>query len=119
MSLKKGLLACPYCHKHLQISGYYCPDCDITINGAFANSDFSLLSEGQLSFIRTFILVQGNIKEMEKKLAISYPTVKARLQDIIDVLSPQNNEVLDDVFEQLDNGFLSVEEAIDRIKNRR
>ena len=74
-----------------------------------------------MDFIRNFIVVQGNIKEMEKRLNISYPTVKNRLSEIIRALghSTENNIDYTDVFNDLEEGFVNVEEALAMIEARR
>jgi len=66
-------------------------------------------------------LCQGNIKEVEKKLNISYPTVKNRLAEIIDVIN-DNDDSSDNVIsilEEIENGLVGVDEAIDKINKRR
>jgi len=73
-------------------------------------------------FVKTFICNQGNIKEVEKALGISYPTVKNRLTEIVNVLCPssniENKEFSTSVLDEIDRGEISVEEAIKKIKKR-
>jgi hypothetical protein len=71
--------------------------------------------------VRTFIIVQGNIREMEKALGISYPTVKNRLAEIIGKIADQAPVPGDyiDVMHDLEQGFINVDEAIAEIKTRR
>lgn len=75
---------CPGCSKRMQVIKLYCPGCDITLEGKFNLDRFSLLSEEVVDFIEVFILSRGNIKEVEKKLGISYPTVKAKIDRMVD-----------------------------------
>jgi len=60
---------------------------------------------------------------MEKELGISYPTVKSRLDDIAKaiglVVNPDPEKGNAEVLESLDKGELSIEEAVDIIKNKR
>lgn len=112
---------CPYCKGKLKIKEYHCDSCNLTLRGDFEESHFSNLTTEQLEFIRTFILVQGNIKEMEKRLNISYPTVKNRLSEIIQRFGHKSANAIDytDVFSDLEEGFVSVEQAIAMINARR
>ncbi len=112
---------CPYCSGKLKVKEYQCTDCNLILRGDFEESGFAHLSQSQLDFIQTFLIVQGNIKEMEKRLNISYPTVKNRLSEIIQTLGCQNQETLDymDILHDLGEGFIDVDEALDIINTRR
>jgi hypothetical protein len=115
------LTTCPHCKGKLKVMEYQCSNCNLTLRGDFEESYFANLSKEQLDFIMTFVIVQGNIKEMEKRLNISYPTVKNRLSEIIQALGSKNHETIDytDVFHDLEEGFVNVEEALAMIEARR
>lgn len=115
------LATCPICKGEIKIKEYHCNNCNITLRGDFEESHFANLNKAQLDFIITFILVQGNIKEMEKRLNISYPTVKNRLAEIIRIIGHKNQKEIDytDVFNDLEEGFVNVEEALAMIETRR
>lgn len=115
------LTNCPHCQGKLKIKEYQCISCSLILKGDFEESHFANLTREQLDFVRTFVIVQGNIKEMEKRLGISYPTVKNRLSDIIQAFGLKNHESIDytDVFHDLEEGFVNVEEALAMIEARR
>jgi len=115
------LATCPYCKGKLKIKEYQCSSCDLTLRGDFDESYFTNLSSEQLDFIRMFIIVQGNIKEMEKRLNVSYPTVKNRLSDIIRAFghTTKTEEDFTDIFHDLEEGFVTVEQALAMIEARR
>lgn len=114
---------CPVCGGELKIDKISCTECDTQMTGSFYVSGFSKLDEKQLDFVKVFIKCKGNIKEMEKELGISYPTVKSRLADVSTALDlkinadeePGNAEIL----ESVEKGDLSIEEAIKIIKDKR
>lgn len=112
---------CPICKSQLQVHEYHCTQCKISFKGNFESTWPAALSEEQLEFVRTFIIVQGNIREMEKALGISYPTVKNRLSEIIGKIADSATMPGDytDVMYDLEQGFINVEEAIAEIKHRR
>lgn len=112
---------CPYCKGKLQIKEYHCEACGLTLRGDFEASGFASLSSEQLEFIRLFVIVQGNIKEMEKKLSISYPTVKNRLAEIITTMGHKETKEADfqDIFHDLEAGFVTVEQALEMIEARK
>ncbi len=113
--------SCPVCKGELSVREYYCAACDLSLRGNFASSWLSGLEPQQLEFVKLFIIVQGNIKEMEKRLGISYPTVKNRLAEIIRSISREEPSPADfsDVFSDLEQGFIGVDEAINMIETRR
>ena len=76
-------VSCPSCNRKMLITQLKCPDCKITIKGVFQSHRFGYLDKEALDFIETFILCRGNIKDIEKSLGISYPTVKTRLEKVI------------------------------------
>ncbi len=115
------LSSCPICRHQLRIRKYHCPECEISFDGDFETNVFESLNPEQLEFARLFLIVQGNIKEMEKRLNISYPTVKNRLADVIRLLKGPEPAATDfsDIMNDLDEGFISVEEALTMIESRR
>lgn len=113
---------CPVCSADTVVTRITCEDCSTVIEGHFHLCKFCRLSTEQKLFIDTFIKCRGNIKEVEKELGISYPTVKNRLEDAANALgyssepqsasSGKRKEILD----KLNNGAISVEEALDLLK---
>jgi hypothetical protein len=63
-----------------------CQRCGAALEGEFELDRLSGLSAQQRQFIVDFLKCRGNIKEMEKTYAISYPTVRARLDEIVAAL---------------------------------
>ena len=119
--MKKRLKKCPVCNMDLEIREFYCPDCDITIRGSFYQSDLAALTLSQQEFVKVFLLSQGNIKEVEKRLNISYPTVKSRLAEITTVISgtKKKDYGMSDILKEIEEGGVSVDEAIRKIKQIR
>ncbi len=111
---------CPICEDELIVTDMKCNKCHTHFQGEFHVSKFSKLDEKQLLFVETFIKCRGSIKEMEKELNISYPTVKSRLEDVVKSLGFQSNEEPDEkrkkILESIDSGEMSVEEAINILK---
>jgi len=68
------------------VSELHCPTCNIKISGQFDLCKFCKLSPEQRAFAEVFIKNRGNIREVEKELGISYPTVRGRLENLIKAL---------------------------------
>ncbi len=89
---------------------------DITVRGEFQLSKFDYLTKEQQYFIEVFIKNQGNIKQIEKELGISYPTVKKSLEEVTSALGYKVEDSKDDekrieIFEKIRKGELSIEDA--------
>ena len=114
------LTSCPVCENTLTVSKLTCNHCHTTIENEFSLSKFNALSTEQLQFIETFIVCRGNIKEVEKELGISYPTVRGKLSDIIEALGhkPDVKQVPNErkIVEMLERGEITPEEAINLLK---
>lgn len=116
---------CPQCDGPLQIAALHCPQCDLTLTGEFARCRFCELCPEHREFLEAFIRCRGVIRQMEQELGISYPTVKSRIDDLLEVLSfegpatPGGVESVRDVLQELDRGECSAEEAVARIRAMR
>ncbi|QHQ63197.1 DUF2089 family protein [Anaerocolumna sedimenticola] len=120
---------CPVCGEKLAITKLGCPKCSTAIEGDFQPCEFCRLPEEDLDFVKVFIKCRGNIKDVEKELGISYPTVRGKLDAVIrglgfevpvkdtvkenDAKAALRNEILD----QLSKGEITPKEATEKIKN--
>jgi hypothetical protein len=91
---------------------------DITIDGEFELPPLAQLRYEDQVFITEFVRSHGSIKHMEKAFGISYPTVKNRLNRIVQRL--QLVEVVrvgprGEIFDLLEQGKISVAEAAERL----
>lgn len=43
-----------------------------------------ILEPDELNFVRRFLLASGSLKEMAQEYGVSYPTIRQRLDDVID-----------------------------------
>ncbi len=119
--MKTALSKCPVCGGELTVTRLHCDACDTAIEGRFANGVFAGLTTEQLDFIETFVRCEGKINRMEDEMALSYPTIRNRLQEVIRALGyePAKEEPADisnekrlNVLEELDSGKISAEEAM-------
>lgn len=106
---------CPICQSDLNVTTLQCVSCSTEIKGKFKLSKFNYLSKEHLYFIEVFIKNKGNIKQIEKELGISYPTVKKNLDEVIISLgyelSDEDKVKKEDVFAKLEKGEISASEA--------
>ena len=77
---------CPICSEQLHVARLECESCGTRLEGSFSLGRFHSLSPEQLEFVGVFIRARGNIKDVERELGISYPTVRSRLDALIRAL---------------------------------
>jgi len=65
------------------VSRLQCPACGTEVAGVFRPGRLINLPEPHASLLELFLRVRGNVKEMERALGLSYPTVRARLERAI------------------------------------
>lgn len=75
---------CPGCDAALRVSTLKCDHCQTTINGSYPVPVFLRLPPEEQEFVMKFLLASGSIKEMAAQEGISYPTLRNRLDDLIE-----------------------------------
>ena len=113
---------CPICGEPLHVTKLHCRNCDTSVEGQFALGRLYHLSPEQLRFVEIFIKCEGKINRVEGEIGLSYPAVRARLNDVIQALGYEVGErhkrsISDverqDILNKLSEGKLSVDEAVD------
>ncbi|HVF99798.1 MAG TPA: DUF2089 domain-containing protein [Chloroflexia bacterium] len=74
---------CPVCANTLTVTRLQCGHCGTGIDGAFGLGRLQALTAEQVQFVETFMKCKGKIKDVEGELGISYPTVVARLNEVV------------------------------------
>lgn len=119
--MKKVISRCPVCNNELTVARLKCDSCNTVIENNFRLSKFDYLSDEELYFTETFIRCRGNIKEVEKELGISYPTVRSKLDAVIKKLGYEAGTddravKKEEILKALENGEMTVEQAIEQLK---
>lgn len=83
------------------------------------------LKKEQLEFVETFIRCEGKITRVEQEMGMSYPAVRARLNDVIRALGYEvgetekevvSEETRRNVLKEVAEGRLSAEEAVELLQ---
>ena len=74
---------CPVCSSELAITRLQCRGCGTAIEGDFNVGRFGRLGRDQLALLESFLRARGNLKELERELKLSYPTVRARIDALV------------------------------------
>jgi len=74
---------CPVCSGELAITRLHCRSCGTTLEGDFSVGRFGRLSREQLALLESFLRSRGNLRDMERELGLSYPTVRSRVEALV------------------------------------
>jgi hypothetical protein len=77
---------CPVCANELAVTRLHCRACGTSLEGDFSVGRFGRLSREQLTLLESFLRSRGNLREMERELGISYPTVRGRVEALVRAL---------------------------------
>lgn len=111
---------CPFCEGKLEVEKVKCGSCHMSVEGAFFTSPLMNLPAAHQEFIEMFVVSSGSLKEIAKRLGVSYPTVRARLDEIIEGLQGELNnreERKSRILDQVEKGEIDPQEAAKIIKN--
>ncbi|HEV8489298.1 MAG TPA: DUF2089 domain-containing protein [Candidatus Limnocylindrales bacterium] len=77
---------CPVCAGELAVTRLRCRSCGTTLEGDFTVGRFGRLNRDQVALLESFLRSRGNLRDMERELGISYPTVRSRVEALIRAL---------------------------------
>lgn len=84
MNVSKLPVSCPSCSGPLMVSQLSCPECHTTVSGTYPLPALLRLTPEEQNFILQFFMASGSLKQMAAQMGNSYPTVRNRLDDIIE-----------------------------------
>jgi hypothetical protein len=111
---------CPYCSQAMAVSRMTCRDCHVSIEAVFPSPRLANLPTEHQRFIEIFLLAGGNLKQIAEQAGVSYPTVRSRLDKIIDALRQQiaaNQEIHGTILDAVSAGKMAADEAARIIKS--
>ncbi len=114
---------CPVTGEPLEVTRLHAPGSGVAIEGRFRPNEFALLPAEHVEFLRLFVKVRGNLKEVERAMGVSYPTVRLRFEHLLRALGYESAEdpsdLRDEVLSQLERGEIDPGEAAKRLEGLR
>lgn len=111
---------CPVTGGPLLVTRLECEESGVKIEGRFVPNEFAVLPEEHLDFLRLYVKVRGNLKEVERILGLSYPTVRLRFEKLLLALGYELGadpvEERAGVLDLLERGEIDAEEASKRLQ---
>ncbi len=119
---REVISTCPVCDSQLRVTRLHCSTCGTTIEGEFNVGRFGRLGHDQFQLLESFLRSRGNLRELERELGVSYPTVRNRVESLLRSLGLSDGEATEpepqvdpgerrSILERLARHELSAEEA--------
>ena len=110
--------SCPVCGGDLALTRLSCLECETELSGFFEACEFCSLDVTDREMLRVFLRSRGNMKELERHLGVSYPTVRARFDKLLERLGLETDESPDrlDLLESLAKGEIDVTSALEQLE---
>lgn len=77
---------CHVCQSLMTASRLECAECGLTVEGRFATPRLGRLAPEDQQLIESFVLCGGSLKMLAEDLSVSYPTVRKRIDGLIERL---------------------------------
>ena len=112
---------CPVCGEVLALTRLSCDACSTELSGSFHACEYCSLGDDDREVLRLFLGARGNMKELERRLGVSYPTARSRLDGLLARLglqaaAPPQAAVPIDLLESLARGDIDVEQALEQLE---
>lgn len=107
------------CGERLALTRLRCDACETEVSGSFEACEFCGLGPEERTLLLVFLRSRGNMKELERHLGVSYPTARARFDQLLASLGLEQEDAAASevgVLEALARGDIDVDEAMRRIR---
>ena len=104
---------CPSCGQDLRVTAMTCGGCGASLEGSFDPCPVCRFDPELQSLFDLFMSSRGNLKDVERKMNCSYPTVRSRMEEMFRRYhenKPSRTGRMD-VLKRLRKGEISADEA--------
>lgn len=92
--MTKMISQCPVCNNKLKVSTLQCSECGLEIKKDFELSAFDTLPPDMYQFLIEFLKSQGNLKDVQLKLSLSYPAAKKKMMQLLIALDLYSEDTM-------------------------
>ena len=110
---------CPSCGGRLLVTHLECAECGSRVDGKFVPCPVCTLGEEHRELFDLFMSARGNLKEVQRVLGVSYPTVRNRIEGMFaayEARSTESSISRMDVLKLLKEGKISAADATELLK---
>ncbi len=105
---------CSFCKSELETTGYACSACGVRWDARFPLPRLARLDPGEAALLEDFLLVGGNVSELAQQRGVSRPTMRNRLQELIDRVATMregDNQRIETILGEIREGRTSPEQG--------
>lgn len=113
---------CPCCESDLQISGYRCHRCGVSLSGDFEQPALARLSSEHARTAELLLLHAGHLRAVADELAVSHPTARKRVAEAaaaLRALRASDEDRIDALLRAIEEQRIDAEEGARRIREIR
>jgi hypothetical protein len=113
------MMHCSVCSGLLQVREMICPACEVHVSGDFSFPRLLRLSGKNLQLGEALILAGGNLKALAQTLGVSYPTVRKRVDELIEELEAlrvADQRRVDEILRDIEAGAIPAAKGTRMIK---
>lgn len=113
------MISCPVCHKAVHVHRAACRRCNVRFEGDFELPRLARLSPDNHRLAEELVMSSGNLKELTIKLEVSYPTLRKRVDALIDELGglrASDESRTESILKDIESGRISADEGLRLIK---
>lgn len=103
----------------MSVSGFDCPACAIEIKGRFSEPRLARLPPDMQRLAEQFLIHGGNLKLLAPELDMSYPTLRKRIDTLVDTLrelQQADRRRVSDWLKAVERGQMTAEKAARMIR---
>ncbi len=119
---RKLVTTCPVCDGSMEVTQLTCKNCGSKLEGHFDGCKYCQLPQELFDFLDAFVKCRGVIRDIEKELGISYPTVKSRTDKLMAALGYEEakeksrDEQREDVLLAVRDGNMPIQSAVEALR---
>ena len=105
---------CPVCETHMKINKMGCPGCGLAVEGGFQFPPLARLSRENSRLAEWFILSGGNLKDLAVQMEVSYPTLRKRVDGLMEALKQlrvEDEKKINTILRRIERGEMPAEEG--------
>lgn len=117
--MEKLTSTCPCCSSSMEIERLRCTSCGVAVEGKIPIPRLARLSAEDREFVELFVRSSGSLKAVAEKMGISYPTIRSRLNRVIETLEraeESERSIRNQILDQVEQGLINVDEAVRRLR---
>lgn len=114
---------CPICGGDTVVTEFTCNQCHSTVQGRFSLNKFSKLTDEQMWMVERFLFHRGSLKDLGHEMGISYPTVRNKLEEVVEALGYRPKADGDDasreeILNKLRDKEITADEAVELLRGK-